>query len=265
MTSRAEVSAVVPWTRATVALLGKKRTMRSRQQGTTDVAEVGNVDAFVAAYRAHPEHLVILAANRAHHRDLRRILKRAVDARLGRKVGLTIRGHEIGSARDSLSPREREILDLVVQGSTNREMATALFITEKTVKVHLRHVYEKLGVRSRTEAGCERLRMMPVLSSVDGDDVIFSHAITRAFPPAERKVLPVARRYSSPAPARTASKAATTVVSNCVSTPCASRIRATRLGMASRYGRSDVIALYASATLMMREIRGMSSPPQPSG
>ena len=158
MTSRAEVSAVVPWTRATVALLAKKRTMRSLVNLALQTSlEVGNVDAFVAAYRAHPEHLVTLAANSDHHRDLRRILKRAVDARLGRKVGLTIRGSEIGSARDSLSPREREILDLVVQGSTNREMATTLFITEKTVKVHLRHIYEKLGVRSRTEAAVRAL------------------------------------------------------------------------------------------------------------
>jgi DNA-binding CsgD family transcriptional regulator len=158
MTRRAEVSAVVPWTRATVALLAKKRTMRSLvNQALQTSLEVGNVDAFVAAYRAHPEHLAILAANPAHHRDLRRILKRAFDARLGRKVGLTIRGHEIGSARDSLSPREREILDLVVQGSTNREMARALFITERTVKVHLRHIYEKLGVRSRTEAAVRAL------------------------------------------------------------------------------------------------------------
>jgi DNA-binding NarL/FixJ family response regulator len=49
------------------------------------------------------------------------------------------------------------VLELVVQGATNREMARALFITETTVKVHLRHIYRKLGVRSRTEAAVRAL------------------------------------------------------------------------------------------------------------
>jgi DNA-binding NarL/FixJ family response regulator len=80
-----------------------------------------------------------------------------MDPALGRKVGLSVRGPEPTAVRDSLSPREREILDLVVQGSTNKEMAKALFITETTVKVHLRHIYKKLGVRSRTEAAIRAL------------------------------------------------------------------------------------------------------------
>ncbi|MGH8524341.1 MAG: helix-turn-helix domain-containing protein, partial [Gammaproteobacteria bacterium] len=90
-------------------------------------------------------------------RDVRRIVQRAMDSRLARKVGITVRAPDSKSGRDSLSKREREILDLVVQGSTNREMAKALFITETTVKVHLRHIYEKLGVRSRTEAAVRAL------------------------------------------------------------------------------------------------------------
>jgi DNA-binding NarL/FixJ family response regulator len=80
-----------------------------------------------------------------------------MDSRLARKVGLTVRAPDPKSGRNSLSTREREILDLVVEGSTNREMAKALFITETTVKVHLRHIYEKLGVRSRTEAAVRAL------------------------------------------------------------------------------------------------------------
>src|SRR5581483_3265633 len=51
-----------------------------------------------------------------------------------------------------LSRREREVLGLVAQGLSNRSIARSLFISESTVKVHLRHVYEKLGVRSRTQA-----------------------------------------------------------------------------------------------------------------
>jgi len=41
--------------------------------------------------------------------------------------------------------------DLVAEGRTNREVASALFLTERTVASHLTRVYAKLGVRSRTE------------------------------------------------------------------------------------------------------------------
>jgi DNA-binding NarL/FixJ family response regulator len=52
----------------------------------------------------------------------------------------------------ALSAREREILDLLSQGFANKEIADRLNIAYQTVKVHLKHIYEKLHVRSRTEA-----------------------------------------------------------------------------------------------------------------
>jgi ATP/maltotriose-dependent transcriptional regulator MalT len=158
ITERAEVCAVVPWTRATVASLESKRTARSlTNRAFRTSLDVGNLDAFVAAYRAHPQLLTTIAANKVWERDVRRIVERAMDARLASKVGISVRRRDVRSACDSLSAREREILDLVVQGATNREMATALFIEQTTVKVHLRHIYEKLGVRSRTEAAVRAL------------------------------------------------------------------------------------------------------------
>lgn len=51
-----------------------------------------------------------------------------------------------------LSPRELQVLDEVAQGRSNREVASALHISENTVKNHVRRIMEKLGASSRTEA-----------------------------------------------------------------------------------------------------------------
>ena len=53
---------------------------------------------------------------------------------------------------DALSIRQREILDLVGEGLTNAQIAKRLFLTESTVKQHLRSAYKALGVSNRTEA-----------------------------------------------------------------------------------------------------------------
>jgi DNA-binding NarL/FixJ family response regulator len=54
--------------------------------------------------------------------------------------------------RGRLSKREQEVYELLTLGRTNRQIAAALFISESTTKVHVKHIYEKLGVRSRAEA-----------------------------------------------------------------------------------------------------------------
>ncbi|MEV5315532.1 response regulator transcription factor [Streptomyces sp. NPDC052610] len=53
---------------------------------------------------------------------------------------------------DTLSAREREVLELVAKGTPNREIARELFISEATVKTHLTHLYAKLGVKDRAAA-----------------------------------------------------------------------------------------------------------------
>jgi DNA-binding NarL/FixJ family response regulator len=53
---------------------------------------------------------------------------------------------------ESLSAREREVLALVARGTSNREIARELFISEATVKTHLTHLYAKLGVKDRAAA-----------------------------------------------------------------------------------------------------------------
>jgi DNA-binding CsgD family transcriptional regulator/RecA/RadA recombinase len=55
------------------------------------------------------------------------------------------------SGVESLTPSERRVAELAAEGPTNREIAQALFITAKTVEVHLSRVYRKLGISSRSQ------------------------------------------------------------------------------------------------------------------
>ena len=56
---------------------------------------------------------------------------------------------EAHQGASTLSAREREVAQLVVERKTNREVAAELFLSEKTVETHLRHIFGKLGVSSR--------------------------------------------------------------------------------------------------------------------
>jgi DNA-binding NarL/FixJ family response regulator len=57
-----------------------------------------------------------------------------------------------------LTPREKEILQLVVAGRTNKAIAANISISEKTVEFHLNKLYSKIGVRTRMLAGVWALR-----------------------------------------------------------------------------------------------------------
>ena len=54
---------------------------------------------------------------------------------------------------NDLTPRELEILQLVIAGKTNKEIAQEIFVCKKTVEFHLDHIYSKLGIRTRLLAG----------------------------------------------------------------------------------------------------------------
>ncbi|MFD9422107.1 MULTISPECIES: response regulator transcription factor [unclassified Streptomyces] len=79
--------------------------------------------------------------------DGRSVLSPAIASRLMTRVRIPE-----APADDSLSAREREVLALVARGTTNREIAAELFISEATVKTHLTHVYAKLGAKDRAAA-----------------------------------------------------------------------------------------------------------------
>ena len=76
---------------------------------------------------------------------------------LAPQVAATLMGRMAGGA-DVLSAREIELLELIARGATNKAAATELFISEATVKTHLVHVFQKLGVDNRTRAVDEARR-----------------------------------------------------------------------------------------------------------
>jgi len=94
------------------------------------------------------------------------LLKDAPRDELVRAVEATARGQAFLSATvgallmervrspepETLTERELEVLRLVASGATNRDIAERMFVSEATVKTHLLHVYEKLGVNDRAAA-----------------------------------------------------------------------------------------------------------------
>ncbi|WP_433002135.1 helix-turn-helix transcriptional regulator [Kribbella sp. CA-294648] len=59
----------------------------------------------------------------------------------------------------TLTARERQVLALLVAGRTNREIGATLYISPKTASVHVTHIFEKLGVRTRVQAAAEAIRL----------------------------------------------------------------------------------------------------------
>jgi DNA-binding NarL/FixJ family response regulator len=100
------------------------------------------------------------------------LLKDALPDDLMRAVRAAARGesvlapsvtqHLMGQVRrpgaGTLTDREKQVLQLVANGCSNREAAAALFIGEASIKTHLQHVYDKLGVRDRASAVAEGYR-----------------------------------------------------------------------------------------------------------
>jgi DNA-binding CsgD family transcriptional regulator len=109
-----------------------------------------NVDGLVSAYRAYPPLLQRIWQHCEQSEFLIEAIERAEDLSLARSAKIPVAPIPTGSGQ--LSPREKEILDLLRQGLTNAEIAQTLFVSVSTVKVHVRHIFEKLGVRTRTQA-----------------------------------------------------------------------------------------------------------------
>jgi DNA-binding NarL/FixJ family response regulator len=123
------------------------------------VVQGGRFDEFVAAYRAVPIFLRSVLES-AQQRDLAAaVVARANDGKLAKEIGFEISTPLVGPL-GQLTPREREVLALVAQGLTNRQIATRLVISEATVKVHVRHLLEKLGAATRAEAAARAVGLL---------------------------------------------------------------------------------------------------------
>jgi LuxR family maltose regulon positive regulatory protein len=114
------------------------------------VIENGISDSVVIAVRAEPRLGAFVADEPRWRSWLQRLLAASRDASLATSISLQVPREAKGKTK--LSPRETEVHELLAQGLTNEEIARLLYISLSTTKVHVKHIYEKLGVRSRLEA-----------------------------------------------------------------------------------------------------------------
>jgi LuxR family maltose regulon positive regulatory protein len=115
-----------------------------------ETAEADVLDCLVVGYRAVPELLPAAAAHPSSAAVVRRAIRAGRDDVLARATGLVGTGGAASS--EALTPRESEVLGLMAEGLSNTEIASRLFISPRTVKVHVHHVLDKLESRSRIEA-----------------------------------------------------------------------------------------------------------------
>ena len=103
------------------------------------------------ADKLEPEGIVLKTSDPAHLLECMeqvRAGKRWVDPDVAER---TRQAKERALLAPSLTPRERELVDLIRQGLRNRDIATQLGVTEGTVKVYLHAIFDKVGVDNRTE------------------------------------------------------------------------------------------------------------------
>ena len=134
--------------------------------------ETSGIDAISAIRGEFPDARIIVLTTHAGDVQISRALKAGargylLKGLLRKELLETIRAVHAGQKRlspeiaaeiaehatdDALTPREADILRLVASGNANKEIATLLFLTEETVKSHVRSILAKLGANDRTHA-----------------------------------------------------------------------------------------------------------------
>jgi len=106
------------------------------------------VDLVVTAYRGNSDLLAALLSSGTTRERVGHLMARVGDGDLLAAAGLE--PDYLYDPLESLSRRERDVYELLCDGLGNAEIGRRLFITEGTVKVHVHHIFDKLGIRSRT-------------------------------------------------------------------------------------------------------------------
>ena len=142
---------------AICALLAESRDAETAVHEAFEIAtQTGALDPFVVAYRAYPPLLSAVARDESRRGVLYGVVRRARDQAVAGRIGLVARDRS--AAGGPLTRREQQVYELLREGLTNRQIAQTLVISESTAKVHVRHILEKYGVRSRTEAAVARIK-----------------------------------------------------------------------------------------------------------
>ncbi|HXT11262.1 MAG TPA: response regulator transcription factor [Candidatus Angelobacter sp.] len=139
---------------------------------------LGGVESTIAIRKEFPEARVIVLTTFDMDEDIFRAMDSGAKSYLlkdtsGDELAMTIRAVHAGleklspklaerlalrQKRPELSQREMEVLQLLVRGRSNKEIGSSLFITEDTVKAHLKTLFVKLGVQDRTDAAITAIR-----------------------------------------------------------------------------------------------------------
>jgi two-component system NarL family response regulator len=139
---------------------------------------MGGVEAILAIRQKHPEARVIVLSTYDLDEDIHRALQSGAQSYLLKdmpieEIASTIRAVHAGdallprqvaqrlterSAREQLTERERDVLESLIKGRSNKEIASSLCLSEDTVKSHLKTLFAKLRVRDRTGAAVEAIR-----------------------------------------------------------------------------------------------------------
>jgi two-component system NarL family response regulator len=139
---------------------------------------MGGVEAILAIGKMHPQARIIVLSTYDLDEDIHRALQSGAKSYLLKdmpteEIAATIRAVYTGDAflprqvaarlderseREQLTERERDVLEALIKGRSNKEIASSLCISEDTVKSHLKTLFTKLRVRDRTEAAVEAIR-----------------------------------------------------------------------------------------------------------
>jgi DNA-binding NarL/FixJ family response regulator len=139
---------------------------------------MGGVEAIIAIRKEFPDAQVIVLTTFDMDEDIFRAIQSGAKSYLLKdtpedELARTIRAVHVGKQtlpgkvaerfaarqqRADLSQRETEVLSLLTKGRSNKEISSKLFITEDTVKAHLKTLFSKLNVKDRTEAAINAVR-----------------------------------------------------------------------------------------------------------